>query len=63
MPAVSATRQELSGSGRVEKVVEFDTLSLPSEEQGDRWQGLGFCTIVKNPITVTPLQGLNVDTD
>lgn len=63
MSAVSTTRQELNGSGRVEKVAEFDTLSLPSEEQGDRWQGLGFRTIVKNPITVTPLQGPNVDTD
>lgn len=63
MPAVSTTRQELSGLGRVEKVVEFDTLSLPSEEQRDRWQGLGFCTIVKNPVTVKSLQGLNVDTD
>lgn len=63
MPAVSTTRQELDGWGRVEKVVEFDTLSLPSEEQGDRWQGLGFCTIVRNPVTVTSLQGLKVDTD
>lgn len=54
----STNRQELNGSGRAEKVVEFDSVFSPQRSREP--DGRFFCRIVKSPVTITVALGLNL---